>query len=295
MQINNVANQLKDLINPSKRILVVTGTNPSLDGLAAVLGLYQLLVTFKKEVVVGVGGEVPPAANILPGFEKLITSLGPHNLVISFDYVEGSIEKVSYNVEGNKFNLVITPREGMINPDQIQYSYSGSNFDLIFVVDTPDLHQLGKLFDQMLFSSAATVNVDHHSSNAQFGKINVVDPSSSSTSQLLVNLFKEIGINFYELSANCWLTGIKAATSNFSQGTTAETFEAAAACLRVIGNQPANNESQTIPEVRPNEAPFEGENFPSQKTTQDNGASKDSPADRSWFSPKIYKSSTSIK
>ena len=63
------------------------------------------------------------------------------NLVISFPYQEGSIEKVSYNIENDKFNLVIEPRENypVITPEMIKYSYGGGNTDLIITVGTSQL------------------------------------------------------------------------------------------------------------------------------------------------------------
>jgi nanoRNase/pAp phosphatase (c-di-AMP/oligoRNAs hydrolase) len=308
MQVSDVSNQLKDLINQAKKILVVTQKDPSFDGFAAALGLYHVLSSLKKEVVLACAGEAPPGISSLPGSEKFVTSVGPRNLVISFDYAEGSIEKVSYNIEGNRFNLVISPRDGVVNPDQIQYSYSGSNFDLIFILDTPSLANLGKLYEQerYLYSSAPTINVDRHDSNTQFGKINLLDPSASSVSEILASLAKIMGVNCNEAAANCWLSGIKVATNNFSQAVSAETFEAAATCARSLGKQavtpgsfsfsqdkkpPASpptfsaDSSSKVSSGRVNDVRFEGEDSSHGETE----------ADQSWFSPKIYKSSEDVK
>src|SRR3990167_10040629 len=161
MQVNNVASQINDLVEKSKRVLLISRANPTLDGIYALLALKCYLKSLNKQIIL-VAGELPEAKELFEK-EEIVGSLPARNLVISFDYVEGSIEKVSYNVEGNKFNLVITPKTNSITPDQINYSYSGDSFDLIISVDIPQLSLIAKSVNNIEheFHDVPIINIDH--------------------------------------------------------------------------------------------------------------------------------------
>jgi len=88
------------------------------------------------------------------------------NLLISFNYVQDSIEKVSYNVEGNKFNLIIQPKIGFPSLDTktINYTYFGINSDLIFVIGAQQLKDLGHFYDSErdIYTKKPVINIDYH-------------------------------------------------------------------------------------------------------------------------------------
>ena len=86
----------------------------------------------------------------LVGIDKISEKIGNRNLIISFDYKEDSIEKVSYNVEGEKFNLVIQPRSGYppLDKSSVDFSYEGIDADVIFVIGAQKLEDLGAIYDK---------------------------------------------------------------------------------------------------------------------------------------------------
>ena len=80
------------------------------------------------------------------------------------------------------------PREWQFLPgaDQIRPELPAGE-QLIVTVDTADIRRLGSLEVQHV-----DLNFDHHPSNTQFGKINLVDPEAAATTVVLYKLFPEL-------------------------------------------------------------------------------------------------------
>lgn len=258
---------LKELLAGSSKILLVTRERPSMDGLAALLGLGQFLVEQQKTVALACSGEIPEEARELTGIDKISPNLKSTNLVISFDYVSSGVEKVSYNIEGDRFNLILGSNNDSLDPSKITFNRTKNDFDLIILLDTPKLEYLGKLAqqDQDIYSVLPTLNIDHHSNNTGYGSYHWVRDRGSSTSELVLDIIGRLEMNLSKESASLLLNGIKSATDNLTRDIKAETLERAAACLRVLG-EVEGKDTEALP-VTP---------------------------DESWFAPKIYRSSKII-
>jgi phosphoesterase RecJ-like protein len=78
--------------------------------------------------------------------------------------------------------------------EEIEFAAGEPDFDLIICVDVPDLPQLGKLFDSNpnIFYDIPVVNIDHHASNTGFGKVNFVDTTAASASELVLRLIRSL-------------------------------------------------------------------------------------------------------
>lgn len=79
---------------------------------------------------------------------------------------------------------------------------------------------------------AGLINIDHHPTNPHFGDVNFVDPTATSTAELVLRVIEETG---HPLSADvgkCLYTGLITDTGCFRfAGVTAETMRTAAALL----------------------------------------------------------------
>lgn len=232
-------NQIRTLTEQAKEILILIPPGPNLDQVAALLSLYLSLISRGKHVSITCPTLMTVEFNHLVGVDKVgnkIDSAQGNNLVISFPYQEGSIEKVSYNIENNAFNLVIEPRKDYppVTPEAIKYSYTGGNIDLVCTVGVARLSDLDNLSpNQALFNEKPIINIDVNPQNQNYGKVNLVDSNISSICELLVSSFSLLGFNMDNDIATNLLMGITNGTNNFtSVQTTASTFEAAAICLR---------------------------------------------------------------
>ena len=258
--INSQSDQLsqaRSLVEQAKEVVIALPTNPTYDSVAGALSLYLGLSSRGVGVTVICPDQMIVEFNHLIGVDKVINTLSSgqgKNLVISFPYQEGSIEKVSYNIENDTFNLVIEPREGypLITAEAIKFSNSGGNTDLIITVGVAELSSLNNLYNnnQGLFSEKAVLNIDTNIQNSRYGRVNVVDPNISSVSELTISLLSNFGITMNADIASNLLAGLTSGSQNFaSPQTQASTYEAAAMCIRSGARKIVQNTVKTQPSV----------------------------------------------
>ncbi len=247
-------NQARLTIDQSQDLLILLGKNPTLDQVASGLSLYLALSARGKRVIIACPDPMTVEFNHLVGIDKITNNAESHgngkNLVISFPYQEGSIEKVSYNIENDTFNLVIEPREGypQITQDLIRYAYSGGNTDLIITIGMSNLNDLENFYpnSQNIYTNKQIINIDSNSENLLFGKFNLVDSQVTSISELLTSLISQLGLSLDSDIASNLYRGIIDGSNNFtSPQTNAMTFEAAAVCFKKGANKPQNQSSST--------------------------------------------------
>lgn len=234
----NLQNEIESIISSGKNFLIAIDKNAAIDSIAASLALSQTLQEKGKSVTVACVTPLTVEASILFGVDKVETKVGNKNLIISLDYIEGSIEKVSYNVEGNKFNLVVQPKSGFppFSTEKVHYSHSGLSADAIFVIGSGKLEDLGSIYEENKdnFIALPIINIDTKKENTKFGKINLIDLTTSSCSELIVELIKGLNLSLDIDIASNLLSGIESATNSFqSPNTTAKDFEAAAYCMNL--------------------------------------------------------------
>lgn len=281
MDLTVEVNALKELLPSVSTVVILLPETATRDAIAAGLALYLSFTQLQKKVTIAYPRQPIVGWSHLVGVNKLTQNLGNKNFVISLDYTEGAIEKVSYNIEGNKFNLVIEPRTGapLFNEKNVTYSYSGMSADLVIVIDAPTRESLGKYYldNKQLFVDKPVIVVDNKLANSQFGKINFVRPTASVSeivTQLMISLQmpidSDIASNLYD--------GITLGSRNFGAPTVnADTFEAAAYLLRQGARKAA-------PPIR------QQEELPHQEfVTGKNPEAPQAPPD--WLKPKIYKGS----
>lgn len=100
-------------------------------------------------------------------------------------------------------------------------------FDVVFVLDCGELKRVGKLAAKM-GNAVTIVNIDHHVSNGGFSQISWVDPSASSTGELIFKLIAWMGDRVTEEIATNIYTAILTDTGGFRYGnTTSEAFRVA--------------------------------------------------------------------
>lgn len=246
-------------LSGAKNALVLIPANPNLDSVASGLALYLILKKQGKNVAIGCPTQMTVAFNRLIGVNKITNKIGSRNLVISFDYVKDSVEKVSYNIENDKFNLVIEPKPNfpVLDSDKVSYSYSGADADIIFIVGATKLEDLQKLYEdeKKLFADKLTINIDNKFNNSRFGKINLHDPKAASCSELIYGLIKNLNWSVDEDIATNLYAGIKANSSNFQAANVSPvTFEAAAWALQNGARKdqlPYRPQRQPLPAYQP--------------------------------------------
>ena len=229
-------NQIKELIAKNTTGIIALPAKATPDAIAAGTSMYLALTKMGKTVSL-VSSETPQSD--LVGIDKIQNNLstGGNNLVVSFPYKDGAIDKVDYNIVDERFNLIIAPREGFakLEPKEVQFSYTGGKIEFIITIDTPNLNALGEIYqkNENSFNGKNIVNIDRHLINNNYGTINLVVKTSSSTSELVYKVIKGLGTQIDKDIATNIYAGIVGATNNFgSYSVNADTFETVAGLLR---------------------------------------------------------------
>lgn len=236
IDVNKTLSQIKELITKNNAGIIALPAKATPDAIAAGTSMYLALTKLGKAVTL-VSSEIPQSD--LVGADKIQNSLttGGNNLVVSFPYTEGSIDKVDYKIENERFNLIIAPREGheKLQPKDVQFSYTGGKIDFIITIDTPNLNALGEIYqkNENKFSGKNIINIDRHLINNNYGTINMVVKTSSSTSELVYHTLRTLGVDIDRDIATNLYYGIATATNVFSSySVNADTFEAVSQLLR---------------------------------------------------------------
>lgn len=243
MDYQTEVTKVKELLAQAKDILIVTHENPTDDSIGASLALYLGLTSLGKKVTIACPDKITVALSSYVGVNKVISDLtSKKNFIISLDYVDGSIEKVSYNIEGDKFNLVVEPRIGFesFSPEKVHYSYTSGTADLIIAVDTIHLGGLKRLYEgnKDFFAGKQIVNVDRHPNNAQYGGINIVDVTASTTTEVIARFLSLLGVKLTVDIATNLLNAVYGATTNFTAANvSAGAFDVASVALKAGGKR----------------------------------------------------------
>lgn len=92
--------------------------------------------------------------------------------------------------------------------------------DLLVVLDSTDPSRLGELCRPAVFDRLPVLNIDHHVTNTQFGRVNIVDPKATSTAELVAGLLEAMGVALRPEEATCLLFGLVADTQGFRTANT---------------------------------------------------------------------------
>ncbi len=111
-------------------------------------------------------------------------------------------------------------------------------YDLVITLDVASLDRCGDA--KILFDKAkSTINIDHHGTNPDYAKINLVKPEVSATAEVLADLFKSMNSEISLKTSICLYVGILTDTGGFRfSNTTSETFGIVSE-LVAIGVKPA--------------------------------------------------------
>lgn len=225
---------LQSLLTQGASVGVIASEKQNIDILSAALSLHFVLqdsgyssqVISKKDPIV--------EHSFLVGIDQLKKSFGgiTKSLVVSFPYVEGEIEKVSYNIEGDRLNVNLFGTDQGIKFEEkdVKYVRQGSSPQIVITVGVQNISEIEDLIDS---ASTKIINIDNNVGNALFGDIVLVDAQYSSLSEVVARMSIDLGLQIEFDVAQNLLDGISFATSNFSsQKTSPLAFEMAGVLMQ---------------------------------------------------------------
>lgn len=250
---------LKESLSQTKKAIVIMGNNPNYDTVASALG-FALVLRGK-----GIDTQVVSLADMRVEFSRLVgidgvrRKIGNRNLVVSFEYSEDQVEKVSYQIsdDGKRFNLVIAPKSGVapLQPESVQYEFAGAEAQFIASFGLNSAQELDELVKEEhgLLDSAMTLAVTLFPS-PPFAKCHLDASGTSSLSELTANICLSLGFEFDEDSGSNLLAGIDVTSQGFrSPLTTADTFDVVSTLMRAGAVRPPMLSS---PQMSPSQMPY---------------------------------------
>jgi phosphoesterase RecJ-like protein len=216
--------QIKKLVEDSKHILLTFKKQANGDAIGSALAFAQFLKQIGKRTdIVCDDFVLPPSYVFLKESISIEPKLGSiQQFVITLDIPKNGLSELSYDMKDDKLRIFITPKHGYITKEQIKTAQTNFTYDLVIVFDTLDFESLGSVYkDHMdFFYQTPTINIDHKPANEQYGQINLVKLTASTTAEIVYELLLEMkGECITKDIATALLTGIIAGTNSFKKET----------------------------------------------------------------------------
>lgn len=227
-------------ITDAHNILIALSLDPSVDELAAAIGLSVYLQKFDKRVVAIYSGATPNALEFLrpsDTFDNSADVLQDFVIAISKD----KADHLRYRPDGDFVKIFITPFKTRISEADIECSYGDYNVDLVIALDVANGIDLDEALREhgRIMHDASIINITT-GNPGRFGEIEWSNQNASSVSEMLANLAYimsgEVAVEKEEATA--FLTGIVAATNRFSNSrTSADSMQVASRLMESGADQ----------------------------------------------------------
>ncbi len=232
----NIKQSIVDRLKQTNNVLVTVKSNPSVDQLAACIGLTLFLNKQGKHATAVFSGAVPSTIEFLKPestLEKDTNSL--RDFIISLD--KSKADKLRYKVEDKVVKIFITPYRTSLSQDDLDFSQGDFNVDVVIALGVHVREEL----DQAIMAHGrilhdATVVSINNTKPADLGALNWNDPKASSLSEMVTSLVELLQPNLIDAQmATAFLTGIVAETDRFSNPKTTSTTMSWSAKLMAAG------------------------------------------------------------
>ncbi|MBI2989918.1 MAG: DHH family phosphoesterase [Candidatus Magasanikbacteria bacterium] len=216
----HIYEQIQKQIEGKKHILICFDKNSKGDAIGSAAAFASFLKQKSQRFdIVSADFALPKEYEFLKETKNIQNALSKaRKCILSIDIKNTGLKELSYDLLENKLRIFITPKQGSIHKEQISTAQSEYVYDLIIVLDTPDLLSLGTLYTNNtdLFDRTPIINIDHKQSNEHFGHINLVDITASSTAEIVFALLGRVNGEYINAeTATALLTGMIGGTNSF--------------------------------------------------------------------------------
>lgn len=212
-------NDLVDRIKSATNVLVTVSKNPSVDQLAASIGLTIALNKLGKHATCVFSGKVPSTLEFLQPEKTIETNTNSlRDFIISLD--KSKADKLRYKVEDEFVKIFITPYRTSISDKDFAFSQGDFNVDLIITLGVRERNDLdgaivahGRILHD---ATVASLNTSTEKHKNEIGTINIVNSQASSLSEIAADLVAKLDRKLFDTQiATALLTGLVAETDRF--------------------------------------------------------------------------------
>lgn len=244
MPTNGTEQQIIDYLGKAKRFLIALPQNLNGDAMGAGLALAAFSRKLQKDVTLASAASTPAVLRFLPGADTLKGEISASaTFVVSLGTTRVPLGELSYEQHEGRVDILLKPKAGAGNfsAQDISFRPGKAPYDLIVTLDTPSLEHLGAIYEKNtdLFFETPIVNIDHHPNNENYGQINYVDLTATSTAEILTALIENYDKTLLdEDMATCLLAGLIVETNSFQHvRTTPRSFLKASALVSAGARQ----------------------------------------------------------
>jgi hypothetical protein len=253
----NPKQQVVERVRAATNVLVTVRSNPTVDELAAAIGLTLMLNKLGKHATAVFSGKVPSTLEFLKPEETIEqTTDSLRDFIVSLD--KSKADKLRYKVEENVVKIFITPYRTSITQDDLEFTQGDFNVDVVLALGVTVQGELDQAITAhgRILHDATVISVIAGQQTSELGAINWQEPAASSLSEMLVSVSEAFqGGIIDEQMATAFLTGIVAETQRFSNNKTSPKVMTMAAQLMAAGanQQLIANELQKVEELPANQ------------------------------------------
>lgn len=236
--LNDVIQKVVSKIDSSESILVALSKDPSVDDLAAAIGLTMMLDKAGKHATAIYSGATPNAIEFLEPEKTLEPNTNSlQDFIIALN--KEKADHLRYKIEGDFVKVYITPYRSTLTEKDLAFEHGDFNVDLVVAIDVENGEDLDQSLAEYgrIMHDATAVNITNKAPG-HFAEVEWSDPESSSVCEMIVKLVKAFGERMPAIEkdeATALLTGIVAATDKFSNELTSPDVMALSAELMKAG------------------------------------------------------------
>ena len=231
--------QIIESIKDKKNILVTVSNNPSVDELAAALGLTIFLNKLDKHATANASGNIPSALDFLdPGktFEATADSL--RDFIIALD--KEKADHLRYKLEGDVVKIFITPYQTTITQSDLEFSQGDYNVEMVIALNVASREELDKALSAhgKILHDAVVATITTGSLKSSLGTLDWHEDAATGVSEMVTEIAQELKTakaDIDEQIATAFLTGIVASTDRFSNELTSSKVMTMSAELMASG------------------------------------------------------------
>jgi len=240
---------LANVMPEAQSILCFVHPQATYDAVAAALSVSMAAREAGKSCEVICEEPMRVEYNYLVNIDQVGHEAGNRDLVISFDYNDEQVDKVSYNIndESKRFELIISPKNSAqpLDPQTVQFSRAGLAADVIFLFGYHSFDEMGAIYEKEKYAIERAYTVAFTQNKiTPFAKLHLAMRAEAySYSEMVYYMVRQLQLGkISEDTATNLLSGVEYATERFLQpNLPARVFETVAQLMRAGGKRQPQN------------------------------------------------------
>ncbi|OGL34914.1 hypothetical protein A3F38_00700 [Candidatus Saccharibacteria bacterium RIFCSPHIGHO2_12_FULL_48_21] len=233
-----VKQQIIERVKQANNVLVTVASNPTVDELAACVGLTLLLNRMDKHATAVFSGAIPSTIEFLQPEKTIETNTDSlRDFIISLD--KNKADKLRYKVEDKVVRIFITPYRTSLSEKDLVFTQGDFNVEVVLALGIKDRTQIDAAITAhgRILHDATVVSVNAGQGKVlNIGQLNWQDPGASSLCEMVVSISEAFGPGLIDNQmATAFLTGIVAETERFRNVKTTPKVMTMAAQLMAAG------------------------------------------------------------